>query len=128
MDKVKTIIIDDSEFFRKMMQDLCKSLELELLYSFSSGDSFLEKVKEGAYKDCELLLLDINLPGKSGKELLFELLKELPDLIVIMVSSLSGLETVNECLINGAANYINKDTSLQDMKDIIQSTLKMNGF
>jgi two-component system response regulator FixJ len=62
-------IIDDDSSIRRAIKMLAKSANFEI-DDFSGADEFLqcESIKDG---DC--LILDINMPGKNG----FELLKEL---------------------------------------------------
>lgn len=126
MNGTKTVIIDDSDFFCTIMKKLCTDMGLEVEDTFSRGDIFLERLRAGLFKNTQLLLLDINLPGKSGKELIEEILQEAPDLIIIMISSLSSMDIVKECILYGAANYINKDTAQESMRSIIETTLEMN--
>ena len=125
---VKTVIIDDSDFFRKYMTGLCQQIGQNVVDSLPSGDAFINGVRSGDYDDVELVLLDINMPGKTGKELIEDILEFLPDILVIMVSTLSSIGVVEECLDLGAANFINKDSKSDTMMHIIKSTLQMNGF
>jgi len=125
---VKTVIIDDSDFFRKYMTGLCQQIGQEVVDSLPSGDAFISGLKSGDYDDVELALLDINMPGKTGKELIEEILDLHPDILVIMVSTLSSMDIVEECLDLGASNFINKDSKSDTMMRIIKSTLQMNGF
>lgn len=125
--KVKTIIIDDSSFFRVLLKDLCVDMNYEVVGEFSRGDTFVEEVQDGKHQDAQLLLLDINMPGKSGIDIIEDVLDILPELTIIMISTFSDMHSVDRCLDLGASNYINKDAGATEMKDIIRSTLEMNG-
>ncbi len=125
---IKTTIVDDSDFFRKFMTDLCKEIDLEVVETFSRGDSFLEKLKEEKNQEINLVLLDINMPGKSGADLIEDVLDYLDDGIIIMISTLNSMEIVDKCLSLGATNYITKESKPEEMKDTILSTLKMSGL
>jgi DNA-binding NarL/FixJ family response regulator len=70
----------------------------------------------------QLLLLDINMPLKAGDEVLKDILQEFPDAFIIMVTSVSDANSVEKCILEGAANYIRKDTPLQEIKQIIKET------
>lgn len=125
---IKTIIVDDSDFFRKFMTDLCKEIDLEVVETFSRGDSFLAKLKEEKNQEINLVLLDINMPGKSGADLIEDVLDYLDDGIIIMISTLNSMEIVDKCLSLGATNYITKESKPEEMKNTILSTLKMSGL
>lgn len=125
--KVKTIIIDDSSFFRVLLKDLCMDMDYEVVGEFSRGDTFVDEIKEGKHQEAQLLLLDINMPGKSGMDIIEDVLDTLPEITIIMISTFSDMNSVDRCLDLGASNYINKDAGASEMKDIIRSTLEMNG-
>jgi len=124
----KTIIIDDSKLFRQILKDACLELGCNVLIEFDNGDDFVKKLEEGEYLDLDILFLDINMPGRSGKELIDPILDLHPELIIIMISTFNDMATVDTCLDLGATNYINKDTKIEQMKSIIQNTLEMNSM
>lgn len=128
MARIGALITDDSPFFIKLLSDLCISMDIEVLHSFESGETLVASLSKGEFAGEILIFLDINMPGRSGKEVLPELLEYDDEAIVIMSSSLNDAKTVDECLGLGAANYINKDTSPEQMKQVIDKTLKMNGL
>ncbi len=125
--KVKTIIIDDSSFFRVLLKDLCVDMDYEVIAEFPRGDTFVDEIKQGKFQEAQLLLLDINMPGKSGMDIIEDVLDTLPEITIIMISTFSDMNSVDRCLDLGASNYINKDAGGSEMKDIIRSTLEMNG-
>ncbi|GAF91156.1 unnamed protein product, partial [marine sediment metagenome] len=51
-----------------------------------------------------------------------EIIDEFPDAFIIMLTSTADMETVENCLAYGAANYIRKDTPIEEMKKIIKET------
>ncbi len=123
----KTIIIDDSRLFREILRNACTEIGCEVVQEYGRGDTFLTELEEGKYLDSEILFLDINMPGKSGKDLIDPILDVHPELVIIMISTFNDMQTVDECLDLGATNYINKDTKIGQMKAIIKNTLEMNG-
>jgi len=122
MDNIrkKRIIIADDEFsVRSMIRMVLKSINGEIVGEAKNGQEAVEQFRE---KKPDLLLLDINMPVKNGLDALKEIIADFPDAFVIMLTSISDMETVEKCLDLGAINYIIKDTPIPEMKKIIKET------
>lgn len=70
--KSKIIIIDDNSDHLSSMTRILKSKGLDDIHSFEDGVEGLQEVLKG---DSDLLMLDINMPGINGIEILIELKK-----------------------------------------------------
>lgn len=64
----KVLIVDDAKFFREVLVDILKPLALICLTAASADEAWTVLRRERP----ALLLLDLNLPGKSGHELIRE--------------------------------------------------------
>lgn len=71
-----------------------------------------------------LVLLDIEMPGLSGVELLRRLKRIDEDIQVVMVSGLRDLATVRECLREGAYDYLAKPFELEDLHNTAERALE----
>jgi len=71
----------------------------------------------------DVLLLDINMPGRSGFEVLKDVKHTYPLLPVIMVSVQSESQYALRCLRAGAAEYVNKDSVSDELAPAIQKIL-----
>lgn len=60
------LIVDDSKFFRELVADVLKPLQLHLFMA-GDGDEALQIIRQ---KRPALVILDLNLPGMSGYELI----------------------------------------------------------
>ncbi|MDM8524065.1 response regulator transcription factor [Desulfococcaceae bacterium HSG8] len=117
--KARVVLADDEAVVRLIMKKVMKGMNCEIVGEAKNGQEAVDLFRE---KNPDILLLDINMPFKTGKEALKEIIREFPDSFVIMLTSLADTETVEDCLKLGAANYIRKDTRLEDMKKIIRTT------
>ena len=68
----KILLIEDDLFMRQLYTDLLKEQKYEL-DTAEDGDQGYEKIKKGGW---DLVLLDMNLPGMSGIEIIEKLSKE----------------------------------------------------
>jgi len=102
----RVLAVDDSLLMRKQVERLLKGRDdYELAGTACNGEEAVAKFKELAP---DVVLLDIVMPKKSGKDALREILEHDPKARVIMVSSLGTDEAVSECLEVGALRFIQK--------------------
>jgi DNA-binding NarL/FixJ family response regulator len=77
----------------------------------------------------DVLLLDINMPGRSGFEVLKEVKHIYSQLPVIMVSVQSESQYALRCLRAGASEYVNKNSASEELvpaiKKIMQSAARL---
>ncbi|MGB7548946.1 MAG: response regulator transcription factor [Terracidiphilus sp.] len=71
----------------------------------------------------DVLLLDINMPGRSGFEVLKDVKQTYPQLPVIMVSVQSEGQYALRCLRAGAAEYVNKNSVSEELAPAIKKIL-----
>ena len=119
--KPRVLIADDETHIRAMIKALLKTMNAEVVGEAANGREAVELYEEHLP---DLLLLDINMPVKTGEEALGEIVEKHPDALVIMITSLSDADSVERCMDLGAANFLRKDTPLEEMKVIIRDTFR----
>lgn len=118
--KNRVVLVDDEDHIRLLIKTLVLSMNCEVV---GEGRNGVEAISLFRDKKPDLMLLDINMPLKTGEEALTEILGEFPAARIIMLTSLSDMETVTKCIAGGAVNYIRKDTPLQEIKSMIAEML-----
>ena len=101
----RILIVDDSRFFRKSLGKVVNT-DHEVVAFAEDGFEALSKYK--TYKP-EVVLLDITMPNKDGKECLKDLLQEDPQAKIIIISALRSESLMDECMELGAQDFIPKD-------------------
>ena len=71
----------------------------------------------------DLMLLDVNMPFKTGTDALGEVMKECPEARVVMLTSVADMDTVKRCVTLGAKGYIRKDTPPEQIKTLVANAL-----
>jgi DNA-binding NtrC family response regulator len=120
MRKVKILVVDDEHLIRWSLEQNLKKQGYEVLTA-GSGEDALRIVRED---QPDLVLLDIQLPGISGIEVLEKLKEFDEDIIVIMVTAHGGLETAVTAMRMGAYDYLNKPFNLDEMAIVIRKALE----
>ncbi len=72
----------------------------------------------------EVLLLDLYLPHKNGKESIRELCERYKGVSIIIHSVADDYDTIFYCLCNGAHSYLTKGESLDKVKETILTTFQ----
>ena len=92
---------------------------VNLLKTFNSSEAFIDWLENQESSEF-ILLLDIQLPGKTGVEALPQIKNLLPDLDVIILTTFEETEMIFKALSAGACSYVSKRTSLQKIKEAVE--------
>ncbi len=116
----KILFVEDDVLFRESTKEF---LELEGFYVSEAG-SFEEALEIG-YKDVfDLYLLDINLGGKSGIELLTEFRIFGDNKPALMLTSYKSPKIAAECFNKGCDDFIRKPCDMTELVARIKSKLR----
>lgn len=124
---VDVLIVDDSAAIRKILHRVLLQAEIPLGKVVEAGDGVeaLEKLRE---HQVHLILSDINMPNMDGLQLLSsikaqEALKPIP---VVMVTTEGGSSKVMEAVSLGAAGYVKKPFTAEQIKDKIGALVSLD--
>ena len=114
------LIVDDEEtirwvLYRKLSKEGFNCREAD------NAEQALTKLKANS---SELVVLDINMPGKPGNELLPEIRQAFPETAVIMASAVSDTSIIARCIRDGAQDYIHKPFRLDDVLSSVNRALE----
>ena len=102
---MKLLIADDSTIIRKVIEKNLQSLGLEICASVDNGKKAVD-----AYRKMkpDLVTMDITMPQMDGMSALKEIMSIDPDAHVLIISALKDSNTGIEALKLGAAGYLPK--------------------
>jgi DNA-binding NtrC family response regulator len=109
--KPKVLVVDDEERFRATMAKMLavQGLEVE---TAASGEAALEKLQA---EPCDVVLLDIRMPGMGGLQALSAIKEMDPLTEVIVLSGHASLDAAMELIQRGAHDYLLKPCPLEDV-------------
>lgn len=104
MSDAHWLLVDDDEVF---LETLARSLGRRGIacQTASHPTRALELLKAERFSHC---VLDLNLAGESGLQLLPQLLEQQPDLKIVMLTGYGSIATTVEAMRRGATNYLCK--------------------
>jgi DNA-binding NtrC family response regulator len=118
--RAKILVVDDEHLIRWSLEQSLRKQGYEVLTA-ASGEDALKIIQEDSP---DLALLDIQLPGMDGLEVLAKAKEIDEELIVIMVTALGVLETAVKAMRIGAFDYINKPFNLDELSIVVRKALE----
>ena len=105
------LIVDDEALIRRLLYQRLSKEDYRCLEA-ANAEEALEKLKS---TPIGLAVLDINMPGRSGRELLADIKAKYPDTAVIMATAIADAGTAIGCMREGAYDYITKPFNLDEV-------------
>lgn len=108
---MKILVLEDDIVFAEMIEEYLTLLgySVELVYDKDSADESLYSNKY------DLILLDINLPDGDGLELLNEFRNTGDITPVIIITSFTNIERIEEAYLFGCNDYLKKPFDLKEL-------------
>jgi CheY-like chemotaxis protein len=117
MRKLKVIIVENDEDEQMFMKaGFGETGNFEILAFVYNGDELFEYLKENSSVLPDVILSDLNMPGKNGYDILTEV-KQNPDLssIPVIITSTSSAKMIKDkCMALGAADYLVKPDTFNE--------------
>lgn len=117
--KKKILIVDDIKETCEILAEALAEEGYQTFYALD-GRTALNKVKKNKP---HLVLLDIRMPKMSGIEGLEQIKKIDKDVVVVMITAYSALDTAKEAMRLGAYDYVSKPFDLKFIKAVIREGL-----
>ena len=113
---MKILVVDDSSMVRKVIKAVANALDMETVEA-EDGIEASEKLSE-VYEEIGLILLDWNMPEKSGYELLVEIKdnEKYKDIPVMMVTTEGQKSNIVAAVRAGADNYLTKPFTVEELE------------
>ena len=119
MQLPRVVVADDESHVLRMVKMTLKSMEYNVVAEASNGQEAIELFRQ---ERPDMLFLDVNMPLKTGIEALETVMADTPEACVVMMTSVSDMESIDKCVDAGASNWIRKDTPVDEMKKLIRET------
>ncbi len=120
--KNRLFLLEDDTNLAETVGDFLEEegFDVDIAYEGEEAEDMLYE------KHYDLLLLDVNVPGKNGFSLLKEARERGVDSPAIFITSLNSIENLEEGYKSGADDYIRKPFALKELLLRISTLLKRN--
>jgi DNA-binding NtrC family response regulator len=114
------LVIDDEE----VMRDVLQSLLEEAGYRVTLAHDGIEGLALARKQPFEAAIVDVMLPEMGGLDVLDELKKVDPELVVLMITAFASLETAIQAMKRGAFDYVTKPFKHEEVLHILRNGLE----
>ncbi len=117
MDKKNILIVDDSNYSRKLIAEM---LETEDSYEIvGEASNAIEALNSLKNNKIHIMMIDVVMPGMSGLELAAKVHRFNKSISIIMISSLGGENIIVDAINSGASDFLQKPIT----SDVLKSSL-----
>src|SRR5574340_550669 len=115
---IRIVIADDHAIVRQgLKQILEEDREMKVVAEYANGEEALRWIRAN---DCDVVLLDISMPGKSGIDVLKLLHEEKPKLPILILSIYSEDQYAVRLIKAGAAGYLTKESAPEVVMEAVR--------
>jgi DNA-binding NtrC family response regulator len=119
----RILIVDDEDVVRGLFAE-----SLSESYECVTAANAQEALNCLAEQQFAVAISDVQMPGMDGIDLLRKIVKDFPDVSVIMVSGVGRSQRVREALRLGALNYLIKPCDLDVLHLSVERALERRGL
>jgi len=106
--RIRVMLVDDHALVRAAVAQAITAPDIEIVGAVATAEEALQ-VAPGVRPD--VLLVDIDLPGIDGVQLVRELAPRLPEMRIVMLTVSTSDRHLLDAMRNGAIGYLTKDIS-----------------
>lgn len=122
-ENLKIFIVEDDNFFASMLKDTLSKNHYDNVKIFNSGEACLANINHTP----DVIILDHNLNGVNGLDVLRSIKEKYPFIHIIFFSAQEKLNIAIKALKHGAYDYLEKNSeNLQRLLHILKRISKIN--
>jgi DNA-binding NarL/FixJ family response regulator len=122
MARRRIIIVDDHPLFRAALRQTLAAGDPSVVVE-EAGDLPALNTALETDRDCDLVLLDLNMPGARGFSGLLLLRAQYPDVPVMIISAVEAGTVIRRAFELGAAGYLSKSVGPAEIRRAIETVL-----
>ena len=119
----RILLVDDEANIRTVFSDVLKRAGYRVK-AVEDGHEAIKEVEQNTYN---LALVDLRMPGLDGIQVLEKIKSIRPQTRVIIYTGFASLEDETEAMSKGAADYLTKPFSPEELKLAIKKALEQKG-
>lgn len=114
------LIVDDHPVVRAAVRVVLLAERITIIYEASTGEKAMSQIREHLP---DLVVLDLNLPGMDGIEVIDRIKSNFPSCRIVVFTSYSAEHYQERCIRAGAWAFVTKSDRLEQLHKAIQAVL-----
>jgi two-component system response regulator PilR (NtrC family) len=119
----RILVVDDDQGMRELLEIMLTE-EGYRVHTASNGEKALARCRKEIF---DLIITDLKMPKMDGIDFLRKIKDLSPETMVILITAYASGDTAVTAMKEGAYDYIEKDFSIEDLKEIIRNALTKKG-
>lgn len=107
MDKIKVLLVDDETLLLESLEIILTLNDMEVIGKAHDGNEALSILEK---QDCSLALVDLNMKGMGGIELIGRLKSSYPEIKILVLTTFYDDKNITAAISGGADGYLLKDS------------------
>lgn len=124
MNSCSLLLIDDETDILESYSTIFRYHGFKDIYKISNGNEVGAFLK--SHPNISAIVLDLNMPLKSGKDILSEVGESYPHIPIIVVTGVDRARDAVECLKLGAFDYLTKPVECDDLISVVKRGVGSN--
>ena len=120
MSDVRILVVDDEQSMREFLEIFLRREGFEVA---TAGDVEAAVLAIDG-DDFDLVITDIQMPGRTGLDLLREIKKRSPETLVLMITAFASTDTAIAAMKEGAYDYLTKPFKVDEIRVVIEKALE----
>ena len=115
---IRVVIVDDHPLVRRGLREMLAADGITVVAEAARSEEVLPAL---AAHPCDIVLLDLSMPGRGGIEVLRDIGAAYPRLRVLVVSAHGGAAFAIRAMRAGAAGYVSKSSSSEEIVGAVRA-------
>ncbi len=116
----RVLIVDDEEPVRTLLSDFLASRGFDTDQAADANEALAALERQV----CDLVVSDVNMPGRNGISLLNDIRRKYPEVAVLMLTGCGDVSTAVDSMKGGALDYLLKPFGLNRLEGAVQQALE----
>lgn len=107
MDKINVLLVDDEPLLLESLEIILTLNDMDIIGKAKDGNEALDLLKN---KKCDIALVDLNMKGMGGIELISNIKSLYPDVKILVLTTFYDDKSITSAIGGGADGYLLKDS------------------